>query len=465
MSVKGPEEDIELSAEDRAFLDKLTEEDDDGNTTHLSPPPGFSPTPRGNPIGMGGERGPYDPEAGLSPIKMKPDSELMPPPIVAPRLGVAPLTEGESGLQSLLRPTPVPLFGNGLHSLHNISPISEKTANQSSMFGPQPQVPSPMEMSTEADIESAGQSGMVTDGKIPVDEINVKFTAYNAEGFGDVVKMDIVGPEEGKMVAESDIPGDVVYRKNQSVILDKITSTFNNSSNFNNGFAFDPSQSKKQQYSSLMGRVTSAREAWAALAEWGLKNKSDARYPKVIAFMKWLNTQVGTDWRTEDFEDQNAHDFYRSIIKPETIVSLPTSSVKSLYNPSLDKEEIKTQLENLKNELKINTIGNAQRTEIDNAIQQIETGTTSEGYLKGVLQNIAKLNSTHLKNQIIYAPSRFGGVSKDPFKNNALTNFILKKRFAFGTSYGGRTHRHGNKVGARKTKRTKGVRKTRRCRK
>ena len=462
MSSKGPEEELEWSAEDRAFYDNLMKEDDGVESAHLSPPPGFSPTPRGNPIGMGG---PYDPEAGLSPIKMKPDSELMPPPIIAPRPGAAPPTEGESGLQSLLRPPPAPLIGTGVHSLHNISPVSEKTANQSSMFGPQPQAPSPMEMSSVADIESMGRSAIVIDGKIPVDEINVKFTAYTAEGFGDVVKMDIVGPEEGKMVAESDIQGDVVNRKNKSVILDKITSAFNNSSSFNNGFAFDPSQSKKQQYSSLMGNVTTGREAWAALAEWGLKNKSDARYPKVIAFMKWLNTQVGTDWRTEDFENQNAHDFYRSIIKPETIVSLPTTSVKSLYNPSVDKQAIKDQLETLKSELKMNTIGNAQRVEIDNAIQQIETGTTSEGYLKGVLQNIAKLNTTFLKNQILFAPSRFGGISKDPFKNNALTNFILKKRWSLGTSYGGRTHRRGNKVGARKTKKSKGVRKTRRCRK
>ena len=131
----------------------------------------------------------------------------------------------------------------------------------------------------------------------------------------------------------------------------------------------------------------------------------------------------------------------------------------------MDKQAIKDQLETLKSELKMNTIGNAQRTEIDNAIQQIETGTTSEGYLKGVLQNIAKLNTTFLKNQILFAPSRFGGISKDPFKNNALTNFILKKRWSLGTSYGGRTHRRGNKVGARKTKKSKGVRKTRRCRK
>ena len=300
-------------------------------------------------------------------------------------------------------------------------------------------------------------------GQVYADEINIKLTAYKASGFGNIVKMEISEPIEEMPRIENEIQGELINKTNQSDILSKITSKFDNTK-FAEGFAFDPKKDMKYTTSSLAGKVTTAREAWAALSSWALKNQNDAKYSMVIEFMEWLNTQVGTEWRMEDFNGQNAHDLYRSIIKPELLNNIkPVSAKQTIYNATDDKSTIMSKLEELKEELrKGNTTADNQKMDIDDAKREIESGDATEKLLKGILKNIAELNSKHLKNGILYAPNKLFGVSKDAFRRNELKNFIVKKRM-FG--YGGKTQRCGFKGGARKTKKSKSGRKTRRCRK
>ena len=309
--------------------------------------------------------------------------------------------------------------------------------------------------------EMENLASVLPKGQVYADEINIKLTAYKASGFGNIVKMEISEPTEEMPRIENEIPGELINKTNQSDILSKITSKFDNT-RFAEGFAFDPKKDMKYTTSSLTGKVTTAREAWAALSSWALKNQTDAKYPMVIEFMEWLNTQVGTEWRLEDFQGQNAHDLYRSIIKPELLNTIkPVSAKQTIYNATDDKSTIMSKLEELKEELrKGNTTADNQRMDIDDAKREIESGDATEKLLKGILKNIAELNSKHLKGGILYAPSRLFGVSKDPFRRNELKNFIVKKRL-----FGGKTQRCGFKGGARKTKKSKSGRKTRRCRK
>ena len=309
--------------------------------------------------------------------------------------------------------------------------------------------------------EMENLASVLPKGQVYADEINIKLTAYKASGFGNIVKMEISEPTEKMPRIENEIPGEIINKTNQSDILSKITSKFDNTM-FAEGFAFDPKKDMKYTTSSLTGKVTTAREAWAALSSWALKNQTDAKYPMVIEFMEWLNTQVGTEWRLEDFQGQNAHDLYRSIIKPELLNTIkPVSAKQTIYNATDDKSTIMSKLEELKEELrKGNTTADNQRLDIDDAKREIESGDATEKLLKGILKNIAELNSKHLKGGILYAPSRLFGVSKDPFRRNELKNFIVKKRL-----FGGKTQRCGFKGGARKTKKSKSGRKTRRCRK
>lgn len=309
--------------------------------------------------------------------------------------------------------------------------------------------------------EMENLASVLPKGQVYADEINIKLTAYKASGFGNIVKMEISEPTEKMPRIENEIPGEIINKTNQSDILSKITSKFDNT-RFAEGFAFDPKKDMKYTTSSLTGKVTTAREAWAALSSWALKNQTDAKYTMVIEFMEWLNTQVGTEWRLEDFQGQNAHDLYRSIIKPELLNTIkPVSAKQTIYNATDDKSTIMSKLEELKEELrKGNTTADNQRMDIDDAKREIESGDATEKLLKGILKNIAELNSKHLKGGILYAPSRLFGVSKDPFRRNELKNFIVKKRL-----FGGKTQRCGFKGGARKTKKSKSGRKTRRCRK
>lgn len=309
--------------------------------------------------------------------------------------------------------------------------------------------------------EMENLASVLPKGQVYADEINIKLTAYKASGFGNIVKMEISEPTEEMPRIENEIPGELINKTNQSDILSKITSKFDNT-RFAEGFAFDPKKDMKYTTSSLTGKVTTAREAWAALSSWALKNQTDAKYPMVIEFMEWLNTQVGTEWRLEDFQGQNAHDLYRSIIKPELLNTIkPVSAKQTIYNATDDKSTIMSKLEELKEELrKGNTTADNQRMDIDDAKREIASGDATEKLLKGILKNIAELNSKHLKGGILYAPSRLFGVSKDPFRRNELKNFIVKKRL-----FGGKTQRCGFKGGARKTKKSKSGRKTRRCRK
>ena len=431
----------------------------------LGAPPGFSPTPHGDAMGNGIEMQtrPFIPDTG-SPIKM--GATLVSPPIpAAPRLNGQPMnpSESESYLDSLLQPPnrEIPTTTGPSSVVTKFSPLSPRTANESSLFESAPEL-SPEQR--QDDIESMGQPSIVeqsSNNMIPVDEINIKLSAYKASGFGNIVKMEISEPTQEMPRIENEIPGEIINKTNQSEILGKITSKFDNTK-FAEGFAFDPKKDMKYATSSLIGNVTSAREAWAALSSWALKNKNDDKYPMVIEFMEWLNTQVGTEWRLEDFNGQNAHDLYRSIIKPEMLnTKKPVPAKQSIYNATGDKSTIMSKLEELKEELrKGNTTADNQRLDIDDAKREIESGDATEKLLKGILKNIADLNSKHLKGGILYAPNRLFGVSKDAFRRNELKNFIVKKRM-----FGGKTQRCGFKGGARKTKKSKSGRKTRRCRK
>jgi hypothetical protein len=420
----------------------------------LGAPPGFSPTPHGDAMGNGIEMQtrPFIPDTS-SPIKMGAT-------LVSPSMNSS---ESESYLDSLLQPPnrEIPTTTGPSAVVTKFSPLSPRIANESSLFESAPEL-SPEQR--QDDIESMGQPAIVeqpSNNMIPVDEINIKLSAYKASGFGNIVKMEISEPTVEVPHIENEIPGEIINKTNQSEILGKITSKFDNTK-FAEGFAFDPNKEMKYKTSSLAGKVTTAREAWAALSSWALKHKSDDKYPMVIEFMEWLTKRVGTEWRVEDFNGQNAHDLYRSIIKPEIFNTIKSVSAKqTIYNATDDKSTIISKLDALKEELrKGNSITDNQRMDIEDAKKEIKNGDATESLLKGILKNIADLNSKHLKDGILYAPNRLFGVSKDAFRRNELKNFIVKKRM-----FGGKTQRCGFKGGARKTKKSKSGRKTRRCRK